>query len=423
MPWVVEENMLEQEETSGAWMIERIVHIYTLPLRYGLEIGPKAILAALVRYASEFTPHEGATLKVLEPGSRLRVLSPVSDDQYPNAPTHTLWWHEPRVIEAAVLELRASGEMPSSGSDPRSLDEEQIDELNEAWSTAYGTVTSSLGRRRPRVQEAGTAQSKWMQEEFDRTLAQLLRAWRSLHGEPSGSGLRGHSTQSSHPTTQRRGLSAAPGDVEGFVREVSEAAIAAIEDAFRRAGDERNDRPLRVAGKPLEARAPMSMATAQLVAGNYRDLSVEDAFLSGAYEAHAYAWIARQFVRGATGHGVISLMGVEVENVPAGWENTLRGQMHFSTPEARLGLDVWRIGRNVAAEVEREWRDGAIQSLSDRKKRKITAQFDLGRGRTAHLWRARFRDLVLESVRTRLNWPNTGDFDPPPPAQWPDGDS
>ena len=102
-------------------------------------------------------------------------------------------------------------------------------------------------------------------------------------------------------------LGAAPGDVDAFVREVSDSAIVGIERAFERAD-------LTVGGKPLGAR----------VAGEWRYTSQ--------WDASRYLWFARQFVRGAAG-GFVPVY------------NAYR-------PEEVLGFDLWSLGRNVRGEID-----------------------------------------------------------------------
>ena len=221
--------------------------------------------------------------------------------------------------------------------------------------------------------------------------------------------------------TKVKRLGAAPGDVDAFMREVSDSVIVGIERAFERAG-------LTVDGKPLGARArvpersfeeefdtverreaelyrqgvPQEQARAQAEA--------EFSRLNG-----AYAWFARQFVRGAKGLGAVDWAGgvhrdidyLATDDHPGGYRGP--PEMFLQGPESLLGLDLWRLGRNVASEAEGRAR---ISGVTDRV------------GPAVVLERIAFyRDRVLESVRARLNWPRLpDDYDPPPPAQWPKGE-
>lgn len=228
-------------------------------------------------------------------------------------------------------------------------------------------------------------------------------------------------------------LGADPGDVDGFVREVSESAIVHIGAAFRRADLTAAGKPLGARGTPpwilirpsndepedelvVEVQALDSASTwfeetwiitsDEDTQARWDDLEeqlpdamdkrlrqrLHDAVLFGGDPLTArYAWIARQFVRGATGQGALAHHGGTLTEDEGG----------VDSPEARLGLDVWRIGRNVAAEVDgmKWWHVGATITVDDVRRR------------------------VLESVRTRLNWPRLPEnYDPPPPSDWPEDD-
>lgn len=196
-----------------------------------------------------------------------------------------------------------------------------------------------------------------------------------------------------------RGLSAAPGDVDGFIAETVDAVIVHAERAFERAG-------LTVDGKPLGARAWTPLFVGELgTDANADDLMLSPdrgeqtivAWTNKDYIRHGtedaarvlrYAWFARQFVRGATDVGFWMLS--------VGYRE--------SGPETRLGLDLWRLGRNVASEIADAFDVRSTLLTTNQAKQR----------------QERVRRGILEAVRTRLNWPALPDnFDPPPPSQWP----
>lgn len=215
---------------------------------------------------------------------------------------------------------------------------------------------------------------------------------------------------------RRPSLGAAPGDVDGFVRETTDAVDVHAERAFERAG-------LTVAGKPLGARAWTQLFVGELgTDANADDLMLspdrgeqtivawtgKDYIRRGTGDASRllrYAWFARQFVRGATGLHAMD---------PDGYELTADFDAHpdnFDLPEARLGLDLWRLGRNVVGEVETQ----ALARARERRGRVPGDAFNNDRGNLL--------TLILDSVRTRLNWPRLpADYDPPPPSKWPEAD-
>lgn len=208
---------------------------------------------------------------------------------------------------------------------------------------------------------------------------------------------------------------AEPGDVEGFVRELAEATIVHIERAFERAG-------LTVAGKPLGARAPIRYGGFDISEAGVNDggrvwplfyLTTDrpmDTQGKIRFPAlYAYAWLARQFVRGATGQFPSGHYGAPYDPKNRGGQVEEMQTLMSASPEARLGLDLWRLGRNVAAEA---------------------AQFDPGwlpdpdeygfETNSGDIEVPEIIRRILESVRGRLNWPSLpDDYDPPPPSQWP----
>lgn len=182
------------------------------------------------------------------------------------------------------------------------------------------------------------------------------------------------------------GLSAAPGDTDAFVRELTEVTVAHLTRAFERAQVSDGRGGVLVVRADLFNRGEGTVADDLLRTHGWWHNDGE------MRRANAYAFYARQFMGGATGRWPVDENGRDLQKRGTGKVAELSTD---ALPEARLGVEVWQLGRRWRTHVDERERTEKINVY----------------------------ERALDRIRAELNWPKLpNNYDPPPPIVWPAGE-
>lgn len=184
-------------------------------------------------------------------------------------------------------------------------------------------------------------------------------------------------------------------DLDYFMRSIAESAVAHLTRAFENA-------------QVPDGRGGFIHARAAWAHGDQMSISYQKANAKawGSDTEYrlglAYAWYSSQFQRGLNYYAPLDWAGgeqnerVHGKNFP-GFE--IVPVMFSDYPESALGLEVWRIGRAVRANVD---------TLKSKKHPSGWGVLGINRE-------------IVETVRTELNWPMLHvEFVPPAPNKWPE---